>query len=669
MNEEDLQDIIERLKKLEEGFGTATSELQVFTSAAKKGTGNFKKSIEQFNKDIKQGNVSFNQMVSAIDNLDDALDELGNTANDHAKRNQLLQKRKELVQEASNIRTVEATRLFTKNLLTGSSKLISDLTNDMQRGAGGVTMSTTMLKTAIDFAGGAIGVFGAMVGKFGESLSNNLNPLVSGIGGIASGIGAGITYTADQAKKLMQFGVDILSKELEKTNNAFNTIVGNGAVFAGGLTAMREASVGAGLTLQQFSKVISQQSQDLALSGMGVAEGARMVGDTGRIFDQNNGRIRTQLLNLGYGFEEQAEITATVMGNIRRTAQSVNPAVLATETQKLAENMRLVAALTGEDAKAKTKQVQEQNQIAAFQNELAKMGPEQAAQIDAAMAQMTAIEQKAFRDRVIFNGAVINKDAAIYEATNAAAAEKGRLLYGKFLSETFDATAVADANAQYSQAMVDAFRKNQALFVAGFATGDSSLNTVAQAGLDAYNQSIKFTKEAVETAKNSVKTLKDTTDPLTTGMVKATSAAQELAISFEALLTPLLKMYATIAGIGLEAASQVVKNFRTEIQGTGGFTGPLQPSIGQAGLAQGFTDGQLGLKTGGISTGPVSGYTEVLHGTEAVVPLPDNKTIPVSLDSSSITASLNQQTAVMSEVLRTLQKNNNLTSQIAQNSY
>ena len=54
MNEEDLQDIIERLKKLEEGFGTATSELQVFTSAAKKGTGDFKKSVEQFNKDIKE---------------------------------------------------------------------------------------------------------------------------------------------------------------------------------------------------------------------------------------------------------------------------------------------------------------------------------------------------------------------------------------------------------------------------------------------------------------------------------------------------------------------------------------------------------------------------------------------------------------------------------------
>ena len=38
-----------------------------------------------------------------------------------------------------------------------------------------------------------------------------------------------------------------------------------------------------------------------------------------------------------------------------------------------------------------------------------------------------------------------------------------------------------------------------------------------------------------------------------------------------------------------------------------------------------------GKKMGGISRGPSSGYMELLHGTEAVVPLPDGKTIPVSL--------------------------------------
>lgn len=39
----------------------------------------------------------------------------------------------------------------------------------------------------------------------------------------------------------------------------------------------------------------------------------------------------------------------------------------------------------------------------------------------------------------------------------------------------------------------------------------------------------------------------------------------------------------------------------------------------------------LGFSDGGIASGPTSGYPVALHGTEAIVPLPDGRTIPVSL--------------------------------------
>ena len=70
---------------------------------------------------------------------------------------------------------------------------------------------------------------------------------------------------------------------------------------------------------------------------------------------------------------------------------------------------------------------------------------------------------------------------------------------------------------------------------------------------------------------------------------------------------------------------------------------------------------------GGVSKGPVSGYSATLHGTEAVVPLPDNRSIPVSLDSSSITAAVNQQSGILAEILRAMQNNNSIASQIAMN--
>ena len=42
-----------------------------------------------------------------------------------------------------------------------------------------------------------------------------------------------------------------------------------------------------------------------------------------------------------------------------------------------------------------------------------------------------------------------------------------------------------------------------------------------------------------------------------------------------------------------------------------------------------------GYSSGGIVKGPQSGYPTLLHGSEAVVPLPDGKTIPVALSGAA----------------------------------
>ena len=69
---------------------------------------------------------------------------------------------------------------------------------------------------------------------------------------------------------------------------------------------------------------------------------------------------------------------------------------------------------------------------------------------------------------------------------------------------------------------------------------------------------------------------------------------------------------------------------------------------------------------GGILSGPTSGFAATLHGTEAVVPLPDGKTIPVTMDNSALTNAINQQTGILNQILSSMNKNNNLTSGILQ---
>ena len=46
--------------------------------------------------------------------------------------------------------------------------------------------------------------------------------------------------------------------------------------------------------------------------------------------------------------------------------------------------------------------------------------------------------------------------------------------------------------------------------------------------------------------------------------------------------------------------------------------------------------GGVGYSKGGIVSGPNQGYTATLHGTEAVVPLPDGKSIPVNMDNTRL---------------------------------
>jgi hypothetical protein len=66
----------------------------------------------------------------------------------------------------------------------------------------------------------------------------------------------------------------------------------------------------------------------------------------------------------------------------------------------------------------------------------------------------------------------------------------------------------------------------------------------------------------------------------------------------------------------------------------------------------GHIHAEVSAMMGGIATGPSSGYQAMLHGTEAIVPLPDGKKIPV--DMPGFTSSLADQSSIMTQQLSKL---------------
>ena len=684
-----VRQVNEELEKLEARFGITIGNLKSFGDAARKGADAFKKSLDELNKEIKKGRAGYSDQLRALEQLNDAIEDLADQAKDaekNKKLEELQEQRLQLVKEAAAQRMKEAAEKFGTELTTNVTQTTGKLVKGLQAGASGTELSSDIMNSAIEATASGVRLLGTSLSSYAMK---SRTPILADIAALA---GSALEFLGESGEKALKFANEVLAKELAKTEKAFNATNAAGAVFAQGMTGMREASVAAGLTLQQFSNVISKQSADLAFSGMGVAEGARKVGQVGKIFDANNGQIRKQLQRLGFGFEEQAEITATVMANIRRTGQSFNTATLAQETQKYAENLRLISALTGEDAKAKIKQVEEQNNIAAFQAKIAELGPEQAARINAGMATMTELEKKNFRDRVVFNGAVINQEGAMKEASNRVAAEQGKEIYLKFLAGAFDTRSVAEIQGKYSQASIEAFKNNQALNIAGMAAGDAKITAITQDNLAEFQRAQRITKDGVAGIIADIESGKQPGDKLTDGFITASTAAQKLAVALEDTLLPLLSQYADVTGTMLKGIQKIVESIygKSAAAATGTTSTENMMNIATTGKTAtgeklGFFEQffntvgaaatpvtpviQKGKAAGGISRGPVSGYSETLHGTEAVVPLPDGRSIPVSMDSSSITAAVNQQSGILAEILRAMQNNNSLTSQIVQNSY
>jgi hypothetical protein len=69
-----------------------------------------------------------------------------------------------------------------------------------------------------------------------------------------------------------------------------------------------------------------------------------------------------------------------------------------------------------------------------------------------------------------------------------------------------------------------------------------------------------------------------------------------------------------------------------------------------------------GYASGGISSGPDTGYLATLHGTEAVVPLPDGQSIPVDLQGINVSGSdsqeiteLREQNKLLRQLIETLE--------------
>jgi hypothetical protein len=690
MDPEVIRQIEEELRKLEERFGITIGNLKSFGDAAVKGSSEFKKELAKLSKQIEKGRAGYADQLRVLESLNESIEDAVKKKKSETEVNKLLQQKKELLEKAAYQQTREQLQQFGTELgkatITGTGKFVRGL----QDGVSATQLTNTVLNAGIDVASaGAVGL--------GKTLTA-VAPALSALGpyGIIAGVAAtAVGYLAQTAGEaggaLAKFAVEILSKELEKTTKAFSTISAGGALFADGLTGMRNAAKQSRLPLEDFAAVLSRQSANLAAAGLSVPTAVKKLGGA---LAAGGDSMRNNLQNLGFRIEDQGDLVAETMAMMAQTGGPLRASntEVAAQTQKYAENLRIIAAITGEDAKKKMAAVQDQANQLAFQQKLAGMDETQRSDIIMAMGRMNELQRKNYMETIVF-GSVISEVGASAAALSSGLRNSTAEAVALTMQGNLNADKMSEINIRHGEQMQKDFQAQTAIGLAGAANVGGFVQALSEAIGKSLIEVQKMTPEAIAAAEKAAKEQRDTTDTFTQDVNRAATAAKDLAIMMEKELLPYM------ADFG-KYSKQILEGFRGYL---GGLNGKKPPPTSSSAMAmsnedlknqmlmtgadvrtgQPLTSAQFqelkksgtipelkeGKALGGISTGPVSGYSETLHGTEAVVPLPDNRSIPVSLDSSSITAAVNQQSGILAEILRAMQNNNSLTSQIVQNSY
>jgi hypothetical protein len=144
----------------------------------------------------------------------------------------------------------------------------------------------------------------------------------------------------------------------EKQLGSFQQLASIGATFGGSMTAMTNAASGAGLTVEQFSKIVASNGEAMVALGGTTEAGAKRFADLGKKMKQSG--LGDELLRLGYSTEGVNQGMASyiqVMGSNGRL-QNASTAQLAQGSANYMKELDGLAKITGQSREEKQKEME-----------------------------------------------------------------------------------------------------------------------------------------------------------------------------------------------------------------------------------------------------------------------------------------------------------------------
>jgi hypothetical protein len=393
------------------------------TVAMKKSAVDIKQSMDALKKSINKGEVSSEELTDQLNTLRDQI----NKTSDQGKKQALLDAKADL--EAMNARNQANAALkdslwnMAGVLTVGAANAFKGATTKALSGADAFDIAGSMMTAGVDLVntanqGGANALksFGAATAGAGGKMG--------WAGAAASVLGEGLSAASVGLSELAKAGIGFMLAQTKQLIAGFQTLSSVGAVYNGGMMAMVNTSLRAGMTMEQFSKSVSANSDNLARTGLGVAEASKRMAGAMDGTSKAGIAARKGMFALGMGMEEQVDAFANTMarmagplGQLRASDKEVAQA-----TQEYAKNLKMVSAITGEDAKAKQEKIRQEQDNLWMDGQLASMSAEQRESWNAMMLSLNEDDRRAVIERKKYGG-VISKDIAGGEALVPAVAK------------------------------------------------------------------------------------------------------------------------------------------------------------------------------------------------------------------------------------------------------
>lgn len=491
-------------------------------------------------------------------------------------------------------------------------------------------------------------------------------------------VGGFLSALAEATGKILQTANNLFAQELKKRIDAMADFNKAGVSFAGGIDEMGKVANEAGMGIKDFTGVVKNAKQDLNFLGVAGAEAAKRLGDgmslTSKLIGRSGKTLREELFSMGYSFEEQGEVMAGFMANMAASGKlrQMSDTEIAQGTREYAKNLKVITDITGQDAKKLMEQARAESMRGAL---MARLTGEQKDAFQKAHATMGALgpEFQNALTQMLSGGTVTdpiiagNQQAmAMIQETVRGVQSGSKDIIG--ITQNSMATA-AEQQRKLGQSATDVaglLSMGGATTATGFAKIENALlsyqgklgqaeesakMTDLQAAAGGTTESVtalyKATKDQQifmetmigEKLPQYTKILEQTTNAMVDVMNKAIRLASGEDV--KEVLGVKEKDWTKILGGGALALGGAALTYFTAGLG-GAIGGGAAMGTGAAMIAQGWnadkqentaTPKGIGKAKGGISSGPLTGYQEILHGTEAVVPLPDGKKIPVDIRS------------------------------------